>query len=187
MIARVRKPTARCPAVGASTAVVFSVSVSFFRLVVVFFVFWVLVWVSVCSILTWNVPNLLCRAKTPWSCRNGEGGSHACRRGEGVQLEAPRLRMWFNGWLCDLAAAACGRGKLHVRLLWPGTQGQSLSAGCAQERRDKCRRGVHAARRRGETSGHLSIESVSAEEEQKRAQQSGCRPPSDHLAAFRNE
>ena len=32
-----------------------------------------------------------------------------------------RLRMWFNGWLCDLApvaAAACGRGRLHVRLLW---------------------------------------------------------------------
>ena len=54
------------------------------------------------------------------------GGSHACRRGEGVQLEAPRLRMWFNGWLCDLAAAACGRGKLHVRLLWPGAQGQVL-------------------------------------------------------------
>ena len=47
MMARVRKPTARCPAVGASTTVVFSVSV------------WVLVWVSVCSILTWNVPNLL--------------------------------------------------------------------------------------------------------------------------------
>ena len=76
MMARVRKPTARCPAVGASKTVVFSVSVSFFRLVVVFFVFWVLVWVSVCSILTWNVPNLLCRAKTPWSCRKG-GGSHA--------------------------------------------------------------------------------------------------------------
>ena len=87
MMARVRKLTARRPAVGASTTVVFSVSVSFFRLVVVFFVFWVLVWVSVCSILTWNVPNLLCRAKTPWSCRNGEGGSHAWRRGEGVQLE----------------------------------------------------------------------------------------------------
>eukprot|EP00964_Phaeocystis_antarctica_P129508 scaffold93350_cov54-Phaeocystis_antarctica.AAC.1 len=33
----------------------------------------------------------------------------------------PRLRMWFNGWLCDLApvaAAVCGRGRLHVRLLW---------------------------------------------------------------------
>ena len=61
------------------------------------------------------------------------GGSHACRRGEGVQLEAreaPRLRMWFNGWLCDLAAAACGRGKLHVRLLWPGHKGRvSVLAG----------------------------------------------------------
>jgi len=86
MMARVRKPTARCPAVGASTAVVFSVSVSFFCLVVVFLV-WVLVWVSVCSILTWNVPNLLCRAETPWSCRNRAGGSRACPRGEVVQLE----------------------------------------------------------------------------------------------------
>eukprot|EP00964_Phaeocystis_antarctica_P144188 scaffold109914_cov63-Phaeocystis_antarctica.AAC.8 len=29
--------------------------------------------------------------------------------------------MWFNGWLCDLApvaAAACGRSRLYVRLLW---------------------------------------------------------------------
>ena len=88
------------------------------------------------------------------------GGSHACRRGEGVlQLDrgvgsgctsscpsssyyyfifvlassscGSRL-MWFNGWLCNLApvAAACGRGRLHVRLLWSGAQAgvQGLSA-----------------------------------------------------------
>ena len=80
-------------------------------------------------------------------------GSHACRRGEGVQLDrgvgsgctnenyfifvlassSCDLRlMWFNGWLCNLApvAAACGRGRLHVRLLWSGAQAgvQGLSA-----------------------------------------------------------
>ena len=85
------------------------------------------------------------------------GGSHACRRGEGVlQLDrgvgsgctsscpsssyyyfifvlassscGSRL-MWFNGWLCNLApvAAACGRGRLHVRLLWSGAQGHRVS------------------------------------------------------------
>ena len=89
----------------------------------------------------------------------GLGGSHACRRGEGVQLDrgvgsgctsscpsssyyyfifvlassSCGLRlMWFNGWLCNLApvAAACGRGRLHVRLLWSGAQAgvQGLSA-----------------------------------------------------------
>ena len=39
--------------------------------------------------------------------------------------------MWFNGWLCDLApvaAAACGRSRLYVRLLWSGAHGQGLSA-----------------------------------------------------------
>ena len=68
MMARVRKPIARC---AAGRTVVFSVSVSFFCLAVVFLVFWVLTWVSVCPILTWNVPNLLCRAKTAWSYRTG--------------------------------------------------------------------------------------------------------------------
>ena len=55
-MARVRKWTARCPAVGISSPTV------------VLLVFWVLVRVSVfCSILTWNVPNLLCQAETLWS------------------------------------------------------------------------------------------------------------------------
>ena len=60
MMARVRKWTARCLS---------ATVVSFFCLVRV----------SVfCSILTWNVPNLLCRAKRPWSCAEG---------GRGVLLE----------------------------------------------------------------------------------------------------
>ena len=50
-------------------------------------VFLVLVWVTVGSVLTWTVPNLLCRVKTPWSYRNGKGGSHACRRGEEEQFD----------------------------------------------------------------------------------------------------
>ena len=55
MMARMRKWTARCPAVGtlSATMVFCSVLVSFFCLVLVVF-----------SILTWNEPNLLCRAKT---------------------------------------------------------------------------------------------------------------------------
>ena len=67
MMARMRKWTARCPAVGtlSATMVFCSVLVSFFCLVLVVLVFWVLVRVPVfCSILTWNEPNLLCRAKT---------------------------------------------------------------------------------------------------------------------------
>ena len=63
-MARMRKWTARCPAVGtlSATMVFCSVLVSFFCLVLVVLV---LVRVSVfCSILTWNEPNLLCRAKT---------------------------------------------------------------------------------------------------------------------------
>ena len=68
MMARMRKWTARCPAVGmlSATMVFCSVLVSFFCLVLVVLVFWVLVRVPVfCSILTWNEPNLLCRARTP--------------------------------------------------------------------------------------------------------------------------
>ena len=43
---------------------------------------WILARSVFCSILTWNVPNLLCRVETPRSCREGEGGrSCACHAG----------------------------------------------------------------------------------------------------------
>ena len=48
---------------------------SFFGLALVVVVFWVSVRVSVfCSILTLDVPSCVCRAETPWSCREREGG-----------------------------------------------------------------------------------------------------------------
>ena len=35
---------------------------------------WALARSVFCSILNWSVPKLLCRAETPRSCREGEGG-----------------------------------------------------------------------------------------------------------------
>ena len=72
--ARARKWTTRCPAVGSLSRVLCPV------LVVLVFCNLGLVSVWFCSFLTWNVPNWLRRAKTPWSCRKAEG------RGEHVLL-----------------------------------------------------------------------------------------------------
>ena len=95
MMARVRKWTARCLS---------ATVVSFFCLVRV----------SVfCSILTWNVPNLLCRAKRPWSC--AEGGRGAGRAWNWAAGRRVRRKAWVLGykgsssqrgiWLWGLAEA----------------------------------------------------------------------------------